>query len=215
MIKGILWDNDGVLVDTERLFFAANRTLFLRHDIDLSERQFFDWFLTDNRGAWHLLAARGVSAQRIAELRAERNDIYGALLAGPANLEVADIARVLAACAARVPMGIVTSSARAHFDLIHRPLNLLRHFQFVVAAEDYTFSKPSPEPYLLGLEKLGLPACDCLVVEDAPRGLQAALAAGLRCIVVRSALTRQHDFAGAYRVVDSVGELGDTIAALL
>lgn len=215
MIKGILWDNDGVLVDTERWFYAANRALFLQHDIDLSESQFFDWFLNDHRGAWHLLAARGVGAQRIAALRAERNDIYAGMLATQANLEVAQIAGVLAACAARVPMGIVTSSARAHFDLIHRPLDLLRHFQFVVAAEDTTFSKPSPEPYLLGLERLGLPARDCLVVEDAPRGLQAALAAGLRCIVVRSALTRHYDFAGAYRVVDSVTELGEELAALV
>lgn len=215
MIKGILWDNDGVLVDTERLFYAANRQLFRQHNIELSEAQFFDWFLVDNCGAWHLLAARGVSAAQIAVHRDERNRIYSSLLAAEADLAIPSVERILAACAARVPMGIVTSATREHFDLIHAPLTLLRHFRFVVAAEDYAHSKPAPEPYLLGLDKLGVPATDCLVVEDSPRGLQAAVAAGLRCIVIRSALTRHHRFDGAYRVVDSVAQLRHEIEALL
>ena len=94
-------------------------------------------------------------------------------------------------------MGVVTSANREHFDIIHRRLDLVRHFRFVLTAEDYRHTKPSPDPYLLGLKRLGLEAGQCLVVEDSPRGLEAARAAGIPCIVLRHELTLGHDFAGA------------------
>ncbi|MDQ1832058.1 HAD family hydrolase [Massilia scottii] len=215
MIKGILWDNDGVLVDTEHLFYAVNRELFLEHQIALSEEDFFAWFLADNIGAWHLMAARGATADQIGERRDERNRRYGARLRSETGLAMQHIDSVLSRGASRVPMGVVTSARRADFDIIHAGLDLMRHFRFALTAEDYRHSKPSPEPYLAGLDKLGVAAADCLAVEDSPRGLQAARAAGIECIVLRHRLMRNYRFDGAYRVVDTVAQLDAEIAALL
>jgi beta-phosphoglucomutase-like phosphatase (HAD superfamily) len=215
MIEAILWDNDGVLVDTERLFYAVNRDFLFEHGVHLSEREFFDWFLMDNRGAWHLLEARGASAGQIDALRRERNARYGACLAQQDGLAIDGIGTLLASLAPRVAMGVVTSASREHFDIIHRKLDFERHMRFVLAEGDYTHSKPSPEPYLLGLRTLGLPAERCVVVEDSPRGLAAARAANIACIVLRNPMTAHHSFEGAYRVVDSVRELEREIAALL
>ena len=214
-VKGMLWDNDGVLVDTEHLFYAVNRELLLEHDIDLSEDDFYRWYLAANCGAWHLLSARGVTDAHIAALRDERNARYGQRLAGEGVRPMAGIAQVLERCAARMPMGVVTSANRDHFDIIHGKLDLTRHFQFVLTAEDYRDSKPSPEPYLKGLARLGIAAGDCIVIEDSPRGLAAAREAGMRCIVLRHRLTRQCSFDGAYRIVDSVAALSKELAALM
>lgn len=213
MIKGLLWDNDGVLVDTERFFFEVNRDLFREHGIELSERQFLDWYLRDNCGAWHLID--GVTPELIVARRADRDRMYSARLAAEAIAPLAGVDAVLAHLGARVPMGVVTSARRDHFNLIHGGLDLLRHFQFVLTSDDYGATKPSPEPYLRGLARLGVDARDCLVVEDSPRGLQAAKAAGIACIVLRHPLTRGHHFDGAYRVVDSMAELRAEIDALL
>jgi HAD superfamily hydrolase (TIGR01509 family) len=215
MIQGILWDNDGVLVDTEHLFYEANRELFLAHQIELSESDFFTWYLADNCGAWHLLTARGITEAQIAQYRDERNRRYGARLQSEGVPAIDGVGAVLESLAPRIPMAVVTSANRSHFEIIHARLDLMRHFQFVLTAEDYRNSKPSPEPYLLGLERLGVAAADCLVIEDSPRGLQAARAAGIECIVLRHRLTRGHGFDGAYRVVDSMAELAVEIAALL
>ncbi|MCY0916486.1 HAD family phosphatase [Massilia sp. H27-R4] len=215
MINGILWDNDGVLVDTERLFFAVNRDLFSEYGILLSEKNFFDWFLNDNCGAWHLLLGQGVKSNEIFKLRAERNRRFSALLNASSDLAIDQIGSVLPRFSAQVPMGIVTSSSREHFDIIHSKLDLERHFRFVLTSDDYIHSKPSPEPYFLGLQALKLPAEQCLVIEDSPRGLQAALAAGILCIVLRNHMTMQHDFDGAHRVVDTVDQLAREIALLL
>jgi HAD superfamily hydrolase (TIGR01509 family) len=213
-LAGMLWDNDGVLVDTERLFYQANRELFLRFGLDLSERQFFDWYLADNCGAWHLLGNLQLTNEQVQSLRGERNVRYAQLLEAATLRPVDGVERVLAAWSARLPLGVVTSSNGDHFRQIHDALGLLRHFRFVLTSEDYVNSKPSPEPYVLGLSRLGIAAEQCVVVEDSPRGLQAALAAGLRCIVLRHPLTRHYDFPGAWRVVDHMGELHEELTAL-
>ncbi|MHA4871497.1 HAD family hydrolase [Duganella sp. PWIR1] len=214
MLRAILWDNDGVLVDTEQLFYEANRELFQPLGLELSAQHFFDWYLADNCGAWHLLAPR-LSEEQAESLRAVRNERYAARLASEHIPAIDGVADTLAALSPRVRMGVVTSSNRDHFEIIHQRLDLLRHFEFVLTHECYTHSKPSPEPYLLGLERMGVRAEEALVIEDSPRGLQAATAAGMRCIILRNALTRQHDFPGAWRVVDTMAEVRATVESLL
>lgn len=219
-IRGILWDNDGVLVDTETLFYEANRRLFAEHDFDLSHQHFFDWFLLENLGAWHILQGRGYSDQHISALREQRNDYYTELLAQSKNLLIDGIKPALATASQIGRMGIVTSSRRDHFEQIHQQLqaqghDLLQHFDFVIAEGDYRDSKPAPDPYLAGLARIGLQADECLVIEDSPRGLRAALAAGLRCIVIRNAFCTGYDFLGALTVIGHHTELSETLFDLL
>jgi HAD superfamily hydrolase (TIGR01509 family) len=214
MLRAILWDNDGVLVDTEQLFYEANQELFRPFGLELSAQHFFDWYLADNCGAWHLLEPQLTAEQMDAE-RSGRNVRYAARLASEHIPAIDGVAEVLAALAPRLRMGVVTSSNSDHFEIIHQRLDLRRYFEFVLTHESYTHSKPSPEPYLLGLQRLGVRADEALVVEDSPRGLQAATAAGIRCIVLRNALTRHHDFPGAWRVVDTMTEVRAEVEALM
>lgn len=214
MLSAILWDNDGVLVDTERYYFEANRLYLRRYGIELTEAQFFQWYLCESRGAWHLLDAKATRAQ-IDHWRDERNVIHLQLLAEAQSLLTPGIEPLLERLHGRVEMGIVTSATPASFSAIHGKHRLLHHFRFALTADTYARSKPYPDPYLLGVERIGKPAAECLVVEDSPRGLEAARAAGLRCIILRNDLSRHHDFAGAYRIVDSTEELGHEIEALL
>src|SRR5471032_305258 len=115
MLKAVLWDNDGVLVDTEHLFFEANRLLFRGHGIELTERQFFDWYLGDNCGAWHLLDGRGISVAQMDAERAERNRSYALRLAREHVPAIEGVERVLAALAPRLRMAVVTGSTGQHF----------------------------------------------------------------------------------------------------
>jgi HAD superfamily hydrolase (TIGR01509 family) len=104
-------------------------------------------------------------------------------------------------------MGVVTGSRKDHFDLIHRSTGLLKYFDFVLTASDYTRVKPHPDPYLLAVERSGVGREDCVAIEDSERGLESATRAGIRCIVVPTALTRSGTFVGAHRVLASITEL--------
>jgi HAD superfamily hydrolase (TIGR01509 family) len=102
---------------------------------------------------------------------------------------------------------IVTSSLRRHFAIIHERTGFGKFFDFVVAEGDYTHYKPDPEPYAVAVKRSGFSARECLAIEDSPRGLQAAKAAGLACWVIPSELTRCGDFSAADKVLPSIGEL--------
>lgn len=206
MIKAIFWDNDGVLVDTERLYYKATQIMLASVGVHLAREQFIEYSLVHGKGAWHLAEERGVTPDHIDRLRNERNVLYGKLL--EEEHIVIDGARdALETLSQRYVMGIVTSSRPEHFEIIHRRTGFLKYFQFTITRDEYTHSKPHPEPYLLALERSGLSAKECLVIEDSERGLIAANKAGLRCIVIPNEFTKGSDFTGAYKVMRDLKEL--------
>lgn len=215
MIKAILWDNDGVLCDTERLFFEANRRVLAPHGVALTREQYVAWYLEDNRGAWHVLRGRGYGEARIAQVRTARDNCYAHLLSHAGQLCFAGVEAMLSRLAQRVSMSIVTASFAEHVALAHRAGNTLDHIRHIIARTDGLRPKPHPDAYLHALDKLGLHASECVAVEDSPRGLAAAGAAGVRCIVLRSGLLDGYRFSGAYRIVDSHRQLESELDALL
>ena len=203
VIKAIFWDNDGVLVDTERLYYRATRQVMATAGVTLSQAQYVALFMVQGGDAWQLVAERGFGPAEIETLRARRNALYSTMLDG-ADLVIDGVRPVLDALHEQYAMSIVTSCRADHFARIHAATDLLPYFRFVLTRGDYERSKPDPEPYLLALARSGCRADECIVVEDSQRGLAAASAAGLRCIVVPNALTRGGDFAAACKIVDSV-----------
>lgn len=215
VIKAILWDNDGVLCDTERLFFEANRRVLAPHGLALTHAQYVAWYLEDNHGAWHVLRGRGYDEAGIAQVRAERDDCYAQLLAAAPPLCFDGVEAMLGRLAQRVSMSIVTASFAEHIALAHRAGKALEHIDHIIARTEGQRPKPHPDAYLHAMDKLCLHPDQCIAVEDSPRGLAAARAAGLRCIVLRSELLAGYPFTGACRVVDSHRELENELGALL
>jgi HAD superfamily hydrolase (TIGR01509 family) len=211
-ITTIFWDNDGVLVDTETLYYQATRRVLQGPGVELDPEQFRELFLKRSGGAWHLAVARGVPETAVDGLRAERNRLYAELLRTEPVL-VPGAAQVLGNLYGRLPMGVVTSSRRDHFELIHARTGFSRYFDFVVTGEDVRETKPSPEPYLRALALTGRSPEECLAVEDSERGLSSAKAAGLTCWVLPTALTRTGDFRTADRVLKSLDEVAKLLGS--
>jgi len=206
MIRAVFWDNDGVLVDTEKLYYQATRELLLRAGVTLTKTLFRRISLVEGRSAFDLARAKGFSGEEIERLQAQRNRRYTELLRR--GVRVMDgVEESLGSLRGKVSQAIVTSSRREHFDAIHAGTGLLSAFDFVLTREDYALSKPDPEPYLAAVKRSGFDPDECLVVEDSPRGLASALAAGIRCLVVPNELTRGAPFTGAWRVLESCREV--------
>jgi HAD superfamily hydrolase (TIGR01509 family) len=209
----VLWDNDGVLVDTEGFYFASSRDVLRSVGVELTLEQFQEISLRRGQSTLNLAAAQGLDEGRIAELRAARDLRFAELLAerSPA-IDGAEAA--LASLAGRVGMGIVTSSQRKHFDIAHAQTGLLRYVDFILTREDYGRAKPDPDPYRTAVERFGLRPERCVAIEDSERGLASAVAAGLRCVVVRSSWTNDGDFRAALAVVPDVSRVPEIVLSL-
>jgi len=214
MLKAILWDNDGVLVDTEGLYYRATRDALAGVGVDLTPELFMQISLRQGRSAFDVAARHGVPAERIARLRIERDEHYSEILRRGVP-PVDGIENTLAELHGRVTMAVVTSAQRRHFDLIHRSSGLLRFFDFVLTREDYEHTKPHPDPYLTALARAGLRADQCVVVEDSERGCLSAAAAGIRVLAVPNHMTRTNDFSSAYKVLSSVRDVTREVRSML
>ena len=177
--RAILWDNDGVLVDTERWFFEANRLELAALGVTATWSQFEE--INQKRGV-SLLSLSGLEGDDLRDLYAKRDARYSELLRTE-QLAIPGMLELLKRLRKHVfAMGIVTASRRSHFEIIHGLSGMLEHVDFVVVREDYPQAKPHPDGYLAGIARTGLAASDCIAVEDSPRGVAAARAAGLDCV---------------------------------
>ena len=146
----VLWDNDGVLVDTEGLYFRATQTVLATVGIHLTPEQFIDISLRQGQSTFKLAAEQGIPVEAIACLRAERDRLYvGFLQTEPCLIN--GVGETLRSLHGRVRMGVVTSTRRQHFEIAHARTGLGKYLDFVVTLEDYRHSKPNPEPYLTAM----------------------------------------------------------------
>jgi len=206
----VLWDNDGVLADTEGLYYRATREVLARVGIVLAPDEFREISLRRGESTFQLAAQRGVPNEEIACLRSERDRLYSEFLAAQSCL-VQGVEEVLRSLHGKVRMGVVTSSRRDHFNIVHAKSGLLRYFDFILTREDYEHTKPHPEPYLTAMKRHRLTPEQCIVVEDSERGLASAKAAGLECLIVLSEWTKDGDFSQACKVLESIACVSDEV----
>ncbi len=208
----ILWDHDGVLVDTEPLYFEATRAHIARLGVTLELTE----YLADmamGRAAWERARLLGATDEQIAAGRDARNADYQRLLR-ERNIEIPGVLDVLETLGQHFAMAIVTTAKREDFELIHRKRQIVQHMDFVLASGDYAQAKPAPDPYLAALARFGAEPQEAIVVEDSERGLRSAVAAGIDCVVVESEFVRGQDFSSATHQIRSLAELPGLLAEL-
>jgi HAD superfamily hydrolase (TIGR01509 family) len=204
-IHGVCFDLDGTLADTERLQWAAYRRALGEHGADVDLDEYRRRFIAVEGGAeWAVRHWRlPVDA---AALRARKTVAYRELVA--AGVPPMPGAR---ACLERLHgtwrLVVVTNSTRSDADLVLRPLDVARFLDAVITREDYAGAKPAADAYLAAAAAIGVPPPACVAVEDTPRGLRAAQAAGMRTLAVPSDLTADQDFTGATRRLASLDAL--------
>ena len=201
----ILLDHDGVLVDTEPLYYRATRECLadLGVDIDLAE---YLRLMVDGASAWERARPLGATDADIERGRERRNALYRELLVSE-PIEIEGVEEALAELGRRYRLAIVTTALPEDFAVIHRDRRIVPLVDFVLTREAYARSKPHPDPYLTALARFGIGPRNALAVEDSERGLRAAVAAGLDCAAVHHPFTAGQDFSRATYRVGSLAEL--------
>jgi beta-phosphoglucomutase-like phosphatase (HAD superfamily) len=162
--KYILFDHDGVLVDTEFWYYKAGERALADISLTLDK----DQYLRDMNlglGTWAQARAAGIDVQTIVRQREARDNYYREYLRTEA-IEIEGVVEALAELSKYVRMAIVTTAKRVDFEIIHEKRQVRQFMEFVLVREDYKLAKPHPEPYLTGLKRLGAAKEETLVVED-------------------------------------------------
>ncbi|MDE0826129.1 MAG: HAD family phosphatase [Akkermansiaceae bacterium] len=208
----VLFDFDGIIVDTEWAIYETWHALFLEqgHPLPLETynqcigSNFDTWSpethlenLTGNSFDWHTL-----NTDRNIEIR---KTLEGST-AIPGVLTALDWLREKS-----IPLAVVSSSSHDWVDGWIKKIGLTSYFTTTVCRGDAPKIKPAPDLYLEAARQLDLPPADCLVIEDSVNGIKSALAAGMQTIAVPNRVTACRDFSIAHRVLTSLEELPATL----
>lgn len=200
MLRAIIFDLDGVLVDSEPLIFELTQEMAAKEGWTLTEEEYFRHYLglDDREILRHLYRRHGraVSPARLDELidwkaRTYANLIRDGLPPVPGAIEFVRRA------SAQFPLAVASGSQRAEVEHLLAKIGVREEFQVLATVGDRERSKPAPDVFLKALEGLQglsrfrpelenapLHPTECLAVEDAPNGIEAAHSAGMRCLAV-------------------------------
>lgn len=210
----LLFDHDGVLVNTEPLYLQAIQEQLATLGITLRETDYIQ-NMAVGADPWALARAAGCDEAMVDQLRDARDARYQQLLrTRPITIEGVD--SLIAELAEHFQLAIVTTSRDVDFDLIHAldgqqrtstTPDVVRHMDFILKRSHYQNSKPDPQPYLLALSRFGIESSQALVIEDSERGLRSAVAAGIDCAAIYHPFTARQRFAKARYQFADLGEL--------
>lgn len=181
-VQAILFDFDGVLVDSEPIRFKAGARALEEIGEPLTWERFMRYWLgrTDDAGLRDLLGNRyEAEGTRVA---ARRNALYEERLDEVPAFE--DSLRLIRRVPDGIRLAVATGSRQKEVEHILGHLGLSHHFQTIVTAEDYAHAKPAPDPFLAAARRLVVPPASCLVLEDSAAGVAAAHAAGMPVVAV-------------------------------
>jgi HAD superfamily hydrolase (TIGR01509 family) len=186
--RAVIFDLDGVIADSEALHVKAWRILFAHHGLAATEEEFEHGIgLRDVDWLDYLFSRRNEDADTTWWQDAKREVFRGILEREGRPFPGAD-GLIAALSDAGLLLAVASNSWRENIETMVRKLAADHRFRVLTGHEDVTRAKPAPDIYLLTAERLGVDPAACVVIEDSPVGIQAAKAAGMRCVGVTHTL---------------------------
>ena len=209
--EAIIFDMDGVLVDSEPLFLQAiNRVLINEGVSPISEEENEQFLIgTTVEETWRRLKEGFLgevrSLPRPIDAYVQRYDTVVRQVMREELAPQPGVTRLLEECVRRgLPKAVASSSLRSWVHLKLEAIKLQSAFDVVLGGDDVAEGKPSPDIYRLAAQCLGLPPQKCIAIEDSPVGITAAVGSGAYTIAVRTYSTRNLDISSAHAVLDSL-----------
>jgi len=215
-LDALIFDFDGVVVDSEPIHLRCFRQVLAPHGITLTREQYYGGYLGFDDHDCFLAAFRDagkeVAEPQIPELVAAKSDLIRRAYAASVPAQPGAVDLIRGAAAREIPLAVCSGALREEIVLAARTLGVLEHFAVIVSPEDVERGKPDPQGYLRTLDRLreitGRPlrAEQCIAVEDSIAGIEAARAAGMGVLALTASYPREK-LTAADRVVDSLAEV--------
>jgi HAD superfamily hydrolase (TIGR01509 family) len=207
--EAVIFDMDGVLIDSEPIHIEIEKKLFNNLGIDVSENVHRSFMGASNEFMYADLRSRFGLPESVSELMERdelfRTDYFNRLDTIPLNDGLISLLDELKS--AGIKLAVATSSSPDIANILLSRCGINHYFDAIVATSEAGKSKPSPEVYLLAAKKIGVSPADCIVFEDSPNGLSAAKNAGMYCIVIQSDKEIIQKLSGADYLIQSFREI--------
>ncbi len=202
-MKAVIFDMDGVIVDTMNLHHEATVKTFSEHGLGVDEKELkkFD-SMRSSEAYRHFFSSR--SEGEIEKMIAKK---YAWLTRQTSGIKpIPGFIELLYRLKGKYPLAICSSSQKHFIEHILKEIGEKKSFKVIVGAEMVSKGKPDPEGYLMAAKLLGVPPFECVVIEDSLFGVASAKAAGMKCIAVTNTYDRNF-LLDADMIVDNLSEL--------
>jgi beta-phosphoglucomutase len=195
MLRAVIFDFNGIIVDDEPIHFELFQRVLKEEDINLTEADYYARYLgCDDRGAFttaYREHGRALSDSKLAQLIERKAAYYREEIKSKIRV-FPGIQTLVPTLAKKLPLAIASGALRHEIEIILSSIGLLANFRAIVSAEDVPRGKPEPEIFLKALAQLNaalssdhpISPAECLVIEDSKEGIRGARHAGMKCLAV-------------------------------
>lgn len=175
----VIFDMDGVIVASGPAHAASWKLVARKHGITISDATFRETFGRPSRDIVRIIWGEHVTDDEIKRIDDEKEAAYRDLIRGMIPLSIGVREALAGLHAAGHAMAVATSGPRENVELVLNESGLATHFAATVTGFDVQHGKPAPDCFLLAAERIGIEPARCVVIEDAPVGVEAGVAAGM------------------------------------
>jgi beta-phosphoglucomutase family hydrolase len=207
MIKAVLFDMDGVLAETENVHIEAEKQTMLKYGVQITEDELHRYTGTTAKQMFTQLIAKYKLDTTFKRIFNEKEKIMFKLLEMDTHPVKGVIELLHKLKEKHVKLAVASSSHRRLVQYVLRKLEITKLFDSIITAEDVAHGKPNPEIFLKSAKMLKVKPAECLVVEDAEMGVEAAKGAGMKCLGYKNPHSGNQDLSKADIVTDDFSSL--------
>jgi HAD superfamily hydrolase (TIGR01509 family) len=213
--QAIIFDMDGLMVDSEPLSRRAWNQILLAHDYDMTDDIYRQIIGRRTEQSAEIILGYYPLPMTATELATQKGVIFHEIRAQGIPAMPGLIALQATIKERGLPWAIATSSPRHHAEIILAQLGLREFCHAIAAGNEVAHGKPAPDIYLLAAQRLNIDPTVCLALEDSEPGCQAASAAGMKVIVIPNGETKTAVFSCAHVRYSSLQQVADNLETLL
>lgn len=207
MRKMVIFDMDGVLIDSEGFYKEINAQHFEELGVHITDEEYESFIGIAADLMWSYIKEKGKLSQDVATLRRDEKERKHAFLAKAPLEPMPGIPALLKKLKEQnYALSLASSSSRKNVEVIVQKLGIASYFDCMVSGEEVKNGKPAPDIFLKAAAQVGIAPKYCYVIEDSNNGARAAKAAGMQCIGFRSPNSGQQDLSLCDLIIDSFDE---------